>query len=83
MKQRILNSNNPRYSDYGGRGISVCQRWIDSYEAFLSDMGRAPSNKHSINRIDNEGDYCPDNCNWATAKEQNMNKRKKSTKFTV
>jgi hypothetical protein len=76
VKSRCLNSNNPSYSDYGGRGISICKRWEDSFEAFLLDMGERPSDRHSIDRIDNSGDYEPGNCKWSTFAEQNRNYRR-------
>lgn len=60
---------------YADRGITVCERWLASYENFLADMGRAPSPKHSIDRIDNDGNYEPGNCRWATALVQNRNRR--------
>lgn len=74
LRGRCNNLNDPRYSDYGGRGISVCKRW-DRFENFLADMGEPPTKAHSIDRINVDGDYCPENCKWASAKEQANNKR--------
>lgn len=64
-----------RYSDYGGRGISVCERWRESVVNFIIDMGRCPSSDHQLERKNNDGNYEPDNCLWATRKEQGRNKR--------
>jgi len=75
MKKRCKNKNDPRYEDYGGRGIKVCDRWINSFENFFEDMGYKPSKSHSIERINNDGDYEPSNCIWADVKTQARNKR--------
>jgi hypothetical protein len=73
MKTRCYNKNANRYKNYGGRGIKVCDRWLHSYENFLADMGRKPTQKHSIDRIDVNGNYESNNCRWATTKEQGEN----------
>ena len=76
MRQRCLNPNDQKYKDYGGRGIKICKRWLDSFENFLADMGPKPKGK-SIDRRDNDGDYTPKNCRWATPLEQRQNQRKR------
>jgi hypothetical protein len=75
MIQRCTNSANTYFHNYGGRGITVCERWRN-FENFLSDMGERPPH-HTIDRIDNERSYQPDNCKWSTRKEQAKNKRKR------
>lgn len=83
MRQRCSNKNAPDYAHYGGRGISVCDRWNNSFEAFLSDMGERPMGK-SIDKINNNGNYEPGNCKWSTAKEQRANQRpRQDNKITV
>lgn len=75
MIQRCEYERHGSYERYGGRGITVCRRWRRSFEAFFEDMGARPSKKYSIDRIDNEGNYEPGNCRWATGKEQFANSR--------
>ncbi len=75
MKRRCQNPNVKDYKDYGGRGIKVCQSW-NWYPYFLGDMGRKPTKRHSLDRINNDGNYEPSNCRWATPHQQATNRRK-------
>jgi hypothetical protein len=81
MLQRCCNLNNPAYPNYGGRGISVCDRWRfgdgkqSAMRCFAADMGERPSRLHSLDRINNDGNYEPANCRWATRKQQAQNRR--------
>jgi hypothetical protein len=75
IKTRCYNKNREEYKNYGGRGITVCDRWLSSFENFYKDMGHKPTPSHSIDRINVNGNYEPDNCKWSTRKEQANNKR--------
>ena len=84
MRRRVLNSKDIGYKRYGGRGITICERWLESFENFLEDMGERPEGT-TIDRIENDGNYEPSNCKWSTPKEQANNrstskKNKKTSK---
>jgi len=74
MKRRCYVESRPEYINYGGRGIEVCNRWLGDFWLFVKDMGKKPKG-YSLDRIDNDGHYCPENCKWSSRKEQNKNKR--------
>lgn len=74
MRQRCTNPNAANYNSYGGRGISVCERW-ELFSHFIEDMGPAPSPKHTLDRVDGTGNYTPENCRWADVETQQNNRR--------
>lgn len=76
VKQRCQNKNIKAYKNYGGRGISICEKWDNSFQSFLEDVGERPSLRHSLDRIDNNGNYEPSNIKWSTKEEQARNTRK-------
>jgi hypothetical protein len=81
MKRRCSDEEHISYKNYGGRGIQVCDRWLygiedkTGFECFIEDMGRRPDSQLSLDRINNDGDYAPDNCRWATRSIQQKNQR--------
>jgi hypothetical protein len=82
IKERCNIPTTKAYKYYGGRGIKICERWYH-FDNFYSDMGDPPSSKHSIERKNNDGNYCKENCKWATPKEQNNNTRRNVIHFTL
>jgi len=78
MRARCQSPRAAHYQDYGGRGITVCERWDADFAAFYADVGPRPSRNHSIDRINNDGNYEPGNVRWATASEQARNRRRRS-----
>lgn len=85
IKSRCLNPNSHSFKGYGGRGVKVCDRWLgdDGFTNFIADMGRRPSRHHSIDRIDNDGDYEPRNCRWTTSSVQMSNTRRQDYALNV
>lgn len=80
MKNRCYNPNARDYAHYGGRGIGICKRWRESFEAFLEDMGRRPGLEYTLDRINGDKNYTPKNCRWATRLEQARNRPYAKTK---
>lgn len=74
-KGRVMNAKNKRFKYYGGRGVKMCDRWLESFENFIADMGSCPDGKRSLGRINNDGDYEPSNCRWESHVEQMNNVR--------
>lgn len=75
MKSRCINPGSQAWRNYGGRGITVCAQWIESFPQFLNDMGEQPSSNHSIDRLNNDGGYAPENCQWVERLTQANNRR--------
>lgn len=75
IKQRCSNPNNRAYKDYGARGIKMCERWLNDFTAFIADLGERPGKEYTVERRNNDGNYCPENCYWATDESQKNNRR--------
>ena len=82
MKKRCLNPKDRNYPEYGGRGIAIHPAWVDDFQSFLRDMGSRPTKQHTLDRINNDGDYTPENCRWGSVEEQ-QNNRRNSRKITA
>lgn len=76
-KKRVSDRKSASWKHYGGRGITMCKRWFNSFEHFISDIGKRPTRGHSVDRINNDGNYEPSNCRWATRSQQQKNKRRR------
>ena len=81
MKKRCYDESETNYHNYGGRGIKVCERWLESYDNFINDMGKKPNKEYTLDRINNDENYIKENCRWATIFQQANNKRPSESGF--